>query len=53
MKIIPLVLLSLLLGWSVMIAFAGVEKMTQPMQFTGGPEFSVEKTTDTMEFTGQ
>jgi len=53
MKIILIVGLVLMLGWGVIIAFAGVEKTTQQMQFTGGPEFSVTKTTATMEFTGQ
>lgn len=53
MKIILIVGLVIMLGWGVIIAFAGVEKTTQHMQFTGGPEISVVKTTTTMEFTGQ
>jgi hypothetical protein len=53
MKTILIFVSVILLGWSVIIAFAGIEKTTQPMQFSGGPEFSVVKTTVTMEFTGQ
>ena len=52
MKIILFVVSVILLGWSGIIAFAGVETTTQPIQFTGGPEFSVVKTTAIMEFTG-
>ena len=53
MKIILFYVLAMLLGWNVITAIGGVEKTTQPMQFTGGPEFSAEKTTATMQFTGQ
>jgi len=53
MKIILFFVSVILLGWSGIIAFAEVETTTQQMQFSGGPEFSVVKTTATMEFTGQ
>ena len=53
MKIVHMIIVSIVLCSSVVIAFAGIDTVTQPMQFTGGPEFSVERTTATMEFTGQ
>jgi hypothetical protein len=53
MKIILLFVSVILLGWSGIIVFAGVETTTQQMQFTGGPEFTVVRTTATMQFTGQ
>jgi hypothetical protein len=53
MKIILFFVSFILLGWGGIIAFAGVETTTQQMQFTGGPEFTVVRTTATMQFTGQ
>jgi hypothetical protein len=53
MRIIFLFVLVILLGWGGILAFAGVETTTQQMHFTGGPEFTVVRTTATMQFTGQ
>ena len=53
MKILLTFLTVILFVWGVILAFADVTVTSQQMQFTGGPEFTVVRTTATMEFTGQ